>query len=78
MQCHEPSRTSGLKGVQCETCHGGGRYYFAEYVMRDAELARLVGLQDPDEATCLSCHDSNTPRLVPFDYEAARERIRHW
>lgn len=78
VQCHQPSRGSGLTGVQCETCHGGGRYYFAEYVMRDAELARLVGLRDPDETTCLSCHDSNTPRLVPFDYETARERIRHW
>ena len=77
-QCHVPSRETGMTGVQCETCHGGGRYYFAEYVMRDSELARLVGLKDPTEATCLECHDANSPRLVPFDYQSARERIRHW
>lgn len=79
LQCHAPAREDGLSGIQCETCHGGGRYYFADYVMRDAELARLVGLRDPDESTCASCHDAdNTARLVPFDFETAKERIRHW
>jgi hypothetical protein len=78
LRCHSPSRASGHAGVQCETCHGGGRHYFPEYVMRDRELSRLVGLRDPGPATCAECHDANSPRLVPFDYEKARERIRHW
>jgi hypothetical protein len=78
LRCHAPAREAGLTGVQCETCHGAGQHYFPEYVMRDAELARLVGLREPDEATCAECHDQTSPRLTPFDYQTALELIRHW
>ena len=46
--CHAPNLTDqSMAGIGCETCHGGGQYYAPAYVMKDPELARLVGLQDP-------------------------------
>ena len=76
--CHAPEKAAGLDGVQCETCHGAGRYYAPEYVMRDHELSRLVGLVDPNAATCRRCHDDSSPSLEPFDYAKKLEHIRHW
>lgn len=78
VSCHSPEQGAGLTGVQCESCHGGGRYYVPENVMRDPELSRLVGLTDPNEATCRRCHDASSPSLEPFHYEKKLERIRHW
>ncbi len=54
--------------MTCETCHGGGQYYSPDYVMKDAELARLVGLVDPSEKSCRNCHDASSPSLKPFDF----------
>jgi len=75
--CHEPYGASGLRGVQCESCHGLGTFYARDNVMRDKELSRLVGLSTPTEATCLGCHRS-APSLRTFDFKAAIEKIRHW
>lgn len=78
LSCHAPDAEDGLAGVSCETCHGPGRRYAAAYVMRDAELARLVGLVDPGEKTCAACHTESTPSLVRFDYARKLPLIRHW
>ncbi|RMG19579.1 MAG: hypothetical protein D6729_04855 [Deltaproteobacteria bacterium] len=78
LRCHAPARQAGFEGVQCEACHGAGQYYYPEYVMRDAELARAVGLVDPDASTCARCHDETAPNLEPFDFDRKRARIRHW
>ena len=64
--------------VTCESCHGGGQYYSARYVMKDAELARLVGLLDPSEKGCRTCHDASSPSLKPFDFVAKLKAIDHW
>src|SRR5512136_2167973 len=56
LSCHAPEAEKGLSGVTCESCHGPGQHYAARHVMRDPELARLVGLVLPDERTCLRCH----------------------
>ncbi len=77
LSCHAPNAEDGLAGVSCETCHGAGRLYAAPYVMRDAELARALGLQDPGEKTCLACHTESTPSLVKFEYERKLALIRH-
>jgi hypothetical protein len=66
-----------LANVQCESCHGGGKYYVPSYVMKDKVLAHAVGLIDPGEATCKRCHDQNAPSLEPFDYKKAWARIAH-
>ena len=46
--------------------------------MRDAELARAVGLLEPGEKTCAACHTDSTPSLVKFEYERKLPLIRHW
>jgi Cytochrome c554 and c-prime len=66
-----------FSGVQCETCHGPGKYYSPSYVMKDKELSRLVGLVQPNEQTCKRCHDQNAPNVEPFDYQKAWQRIAH-
>jgi hypothetical protein len=75
--CHAPDLELGLAGVTCEACHGPGAAYSARYVMRDAELARAVGLVDPGERTCLACHTESTPSLEKFDYAAKLRLIAH-
>ena len=57
-------------GIQCERCHGGGKYYHLDHVMRDRELARAVGLIDVTEAHCRQCHTAGTPSIRPFDFAA--------
>ncbi|MDF1565073.1 MAG: multiheme c-type cytochrome [Deltaproteobacteria bacterium] len=75
--CHTPHDVEGLTGVQCESCHGEGTYYARSYVMRDPELARLTGLRQPKAEDCQRCHVDG-PSLRAFDFEEARQRIRHW
>ena len=67
-----------MAGVSCESCHGGGQYYVAAYVMKDPELARLVGLSDPSEKGCRNCHDASSPSLKPFDFVSKLKAIDHW
>jgi hypothetical protein len=46
--------------------------------MRDAELARAVGLADPGEKSCLACHGESAPSLVRFEYTKKLPLIDHW
>ena len=79
LSCHSPNlQDRRVASVSCETCHGGGQYYAAGYVMKDEELVRLVGLQDPSEKGCRSCHDASSPSLRPFDFTAKLKLIDHW
>jgi hypothetical protein len=82
LQCHsrdeQRAGQADLQGVSCETCHGAGRYYQPAAVMRDKELARLFGLQDPTVSTCMVCHGGTAPSLKPFDVKEAMFRIDHW
>lgn len=80
-QCHTmaPDETdASLTGIQCETCHGPGRWYSKDHVMRDAELRAALRFVVPDENTCARCHTASSPTLRPFSYAEALERIRHW
>ncbi len=79
VSCHSPNEAEQRQaGVSCETCHGGGQYYSPRYVMKDPELARLVGLTDPGEKQCLTCHDASSPSLKPFDFKTKLKAIDHW
>lgn len=76
--CHATAADEGLTGVQCESCHGPGRHYAVDAVMRDPALARAVGLDRGDSAgVCTRCHTADGPRLVPFDPDAAMPLVRH-
>jgi hypothetical protein len=79
LSCHSPNQVEQrISHVACETCHGGGQYYSASYVMKDADLARLVGLVDPSEKSCRGCHDAASPSLKPFDFALKLKAIDHW
>lgn len=60
-----------LAGVQCESCHGPGRTYAPDNVMRDPVLAELLGLAQIDAQTCATCHQGHTPAVKTFEYAAA-------
>lgn len=66
-----------LAGVQCESCHGPGKYYHPSYVMRDRELARAVGLLANATAQCAHCHTKAAPSLLPFELVSAWAKIAH-
>jgi hypothetical protein len=78
LSCHAPQNARGLAEVSCESCHGGGQYYSPSYVMKDAELARAVGLEDPSEKMCRRCHDENAPSLKAFNFVEKLKLIDHW
>ncbi|MBK9519521.1 MAG: hypothetical protein IPO09_19785 [Anaeromyxobacter sp.] len=77
LSCHAPAAEAGQAGVGCEACHGPGRAYAARYVMRDAELARALGLVVGGERACLGCHTETTPGLRRFDYQQKVKLIAH-
>jgi hypothetical protein len=78
LSCHAPQKQLGLAGVSCESCHGPGEHYSPSYVMRDPELARMVGLQIPGEKECKACHDGTSPSLTPFVHAEKLPLIDHW
>ena len=79
LSCHSPAEADQrVTGVSCESCHGGGQYYSAKFVMKDAELARLVGLVDPSEKQCRSCHDTASPSVKPFEFNSKLKSLDHW
>lgn len=79
LSCHSPAETDQkVASVSCESCHGGGQYYTARYVMKDADLARLVGLIDPSEKQCRSCHDASSPSVKPFEFVSKLKAMDHW
>jgi hypothetical protein len=77
LSCHSPGAEAGMTGVGCEACHGPGRRYAVSYVMRDAELARAVGLADPGGRACLGCHTESTPSLGTFDPARKLKQLAH-
>lgn len=83
--CHgtgdAPAGRNTLRNVQCEACHGPGLHYSSEDIMRDAVLARALGLRElatpvQRAALCLRCHNASTS-IVPFEVEKAWLQIAH-
>ena len=76
MRCHGDG-DADLGAVQCESCHGAGRYYAKRHVMKDKELSRIVGLIDVTEEVCRRCHTDGAPNVQPFDQERMWGHISH-
>ena len=76
MRCHG-SGDLDRGAVQCESCHGAGRYYTKRNVMKDAELSRIVGLIDVTEDVCRRCHTDAAPNVQTFDQERMWGYISH-
>jgi hypothetical protein len=66
-----------FQGVQCESCHGPGQHYSADYVMRDQTLAKLLGLEPVQESTCSPCHTADGPGMKPFEFEDKVGEVCH-
>lgn len=78
-----------LAGVQCEACHGPGSIYKSVTIMskkaykenraaahKKALDAGLV--MPPTEKVCRGCHNEESPNFKGFDFEADKEKIKHW
>ena len=65
------------EGVSCESCHGPGGDYWQMSVMKDVAKAKAAGMVLPDEATCKTCHNADSPTFKGFDYKAALAQIAH-
>jgi hypothetical protein len=76
MRCHGGG-DADLGGVQCESCHGAGRYYARRNVMKDTELSRIVGLIDVTEEVCRRCHTDAAPNVQTFGWERMWGHISH-
>jgi len=77
LKCHSTGEGKFLE-IGCEACHGSGRFYAFPYVMKDRELSRLVGLEDPSEKTCQKCHTQDSPKIRQFVIKDAMRSIKHW
>ena len=64
--------TPGLRGVQCEACHGPG----SKHKDNPEDRGSLpIGRKVDYQTVCIKCHDRNwTPE---FDYDKYRKRIEH-
>lgn len=70
--------TPQLAGVGCEVCHGAGSLYKDREIMEDREASIANGMLIPDEQTCRSCHNEESPTFPgSFDYEAGLEAGVH-
>ena len=65
------------EGVSCESCHGPGGDYWSMTVMKDVAKAKAAGLVLPDESTCKTCHNADSPTFKSFDFKAALAQIAH-
>ena len=78
--CHTMAPASddpALAGVQCESCHGPGRFYEPSFVMRDKVLSELNGLTKVESSVCSSCHTNDAPTVVPFKFEEKIDLVKH-
>ena len=67
----------GVASVGCEACHGAGADYKSMKVMKDKAAAMAAGLVMPNEQTCRTCHNPESPTFKEFDYKAAYAKIEH-
>jgi len=78
LRCHGTGYIDPLPGVQCEACHGRGRHFSYDFVMKDKELSKAMGRIRPRSKTCRRCHLPTAPNLKPFNYKVWRQAIKHW
>ncbi len=65
------------EGVSCESCHGAGKDYMKKSVMENKDQAIAAGLVLPDEKTCTTCHNSESPTFKSFNYQESWAKIQH-
>ena len=71
------ARYEESEGVGCEACHAPGSAYRSRKIMQDREAAVAAGLNATPEATCVLCHNEESPFFEGFDYPTYYEKIKH-
>lgn len=71
----------GLESVGCESCHGAGSAYKSSKTMKSIAAGETkgstVGLSTITEATCIVCHNEESPTYKPFNFDERVEIISH-
>ncbi|MGI8978764.1 MAG: hypothetical protein ACR2FY_06030 [Pirellulaceae bacterium] len=74
----EPGHGMSLRGIGCESCHGGGKDWLATHYERDVSRSSLVaaGMRDTKDLhvrgkLCASCHVGSAEKNVNHDLLAA-------
>jgi hypothetical protein len=89
--CHvtaygEPAEVRGEKlgfeeGVGCEACHGPGSAYYKMTTMKKLYAGEIepetVGLAEPNEKLCQTCHNEKSPTYKPFEFKSFAAKIAH-
>lgn len=74
-------RMKALQSVGCESCHGAGSKYKSSKIMKGIFAGEVdgatVGLMEPNEETCIVCHNENSPTYKPFEFKERFEKIAH-
>lgn len=69
------------EGVSCEACHGPGSEYKSMKVMKDIYEKKVdgakFGLVKPDEKTCKTCHNPESPTYKAFNFAEMVKKIAH-
>jgi hypothetical protein len=69
------------EGVSCEACHGPGSLYKSRKVMQDITDGKVdgatLGLIEPTEEVCVSCHNEESPTYKKFDFAVRVKEIAH-
>lgn len=79
------------QGVQCESCHGPGSAHKEARLKaasaQSPETAQAAAnttleipageIRLPDEATCRSCHNPDSPTYKPYDHKEFLARVAH-
>lgn len=65
------------EGVQCEACHGPGSEYKSLKVMKNREASIAAGMIVPDEKTCVTCHNEESPTYKKFVFKEKVAKIAH-
>ncbi|MFH1852228.1 MAG: cytochrome c family protein [Candidatus Neomarinimicrobiota bacterium] len=77
----EVKTMAGLQSVSCEACHGPGSAYKSSKVMKDIFAGtvdgKTVGLIEPNEALCVTCHNQKSPTFKPFKFADRVKEIAH-
>jgi hypothetical protein len=69
------------EGVSCEACHGPGSEYKTMKAMKQIFAGEVkgadLGLVEPTEALCITCHNPKSPTYKEFKFEEAVKKIAH-
>jgi len=65
------------EGVSCEACHGAGKLYAKEEIMRNRELSIQNGLTELPKYSCKQCHNEKGHSTNIFSFESSWPEIQH-